>query len=232
MKKVLVPTDFSANSKAGIRFAFRWSAYQHLELVFIHVAHPIKEKKDSQGKLVKFIAAIARNMHAKTAGYSCIVIDGYNADVAIIDYCTHHRNFDFICISTKGAGGIKRLYGTNTGNVITKSPVPVLAIPAGYKSKPIKRILYAADLDHYTPELTKVSAFAKPLKAQVEILHIFSRNQVFKNIRAQIEKLKPSLVVMFTNQDRSLLQKLFMTSKAERLSFDLKTPLLVFRKNI
>jgi nucleotide-binding universal stress UspA family protein len=39
VKKILVPTDFSEYSKAGLRFAIQWSAVQKIELIFIHVLH-------------------------------------------------------------------------------------------------------------------------------------------------------------------------------------------------
>jgi hypothetical protein len=38
---------------------------------------------------------------------------------------------------------------------------------------------------------------------------------------------KPSVLIMFTNQQRTFFQKLFLSSKAEELSFQAKVPLLV-----
>jgi hypothetical protein len=65
-------------------------------------------------------------------------------------------------------------------------------------------------------------------------LHIKQNDAVHslvQNLEKQIEVLKPSIAIMFTNQNRSLFQKIFLSSKAEQLSFDLKIPLLVFNKN-
>lgn len=42
MKKVLVTTDFSENSKAGIRFAIQWASQQRLSLIFVHVLHILR----------------------------------------------------------------------------------------------------------------------------------------------------------------------------------------------
>lgn len=39
MKRILVSTDFSENSKSGIRLAIHWASQQNLELIFIHVLH-------------------------------------------------------------------------------------------------------------------------------------------------------------------------------------------------
>jgi hypothetical protein len=51
-----------------------------------------------------------------------------------------------------------------------------------------------------------------------------------ESLQKAIEKGKPSIVIMFTNQDRNLVQRIFASSKTQELSFELKTPLLVFAK--
>src|SRR5690606_23092306 len=48
----------------------------------------------------------------------------------------------------------------------------VLVVPQNYRVGNIHRIMYATDFKNYEEEMKKVVAFAKPLKAQIEILHI------------------------------------------------------------
>jgi len=278
MKKILVPTDFSEHSTAGLRFAIQWSTIEKIELVFIHVLHISRlpqwtdayflkhsenEKKNYKGRLEKFVSDVYETMGRKQEKYSCVVIEGFSPDVAILNYCRHPADIDFICIATRGAGRLKRLLGTNTGNIITKSDVPVIAIPENYQAKPFERVIYAADFHHYKQELGKVVNFARPLKMPVEIVHFSwpdearldkeiiesgvnkefgypirlhieqndAVHSLVQNLEKQIEVLKPSIAIMFTNQNRSLLQKIFLSSKAEQMSFELKIPLLVFNKN-
>jgi len=186
MKKILVPTDFSEHSKAGLRFALQWSAVQKIELVFMHVLHISRptqwtdayflkyseyEKKKYQEKLEKFVADVYEAMNIKQEKHSCIVIEGFSPDIAILGYCNHHNDIDFICIATRGAGKLKRLLGTITGNLITKSEVPVIAVPVSYDAKPFERLIYAADFHHYRQELERVVNFARPLKMPVEVVH-------------------------------------------------------------
>jgi nucleotide-binding universal stress UspA family protein len=278
MKKILVPTDFTENSKAGLRFAIHWSAVQNIELVFIHVLHIARptqwtdayflkyseyEKKNYQERLEKFVADVYEAMNIRQEKHSCVVIEGFSPDIALLDYCSHHGDINFVCIGTRGAGRLKRLLGTNTGNLITKSKVPVIAVPETYQAKPFKRLIYAADFHHYRQELEKVVNFARPLKMPVEVVHFSwpdeavpdkeiiengakkefgypvnlhieqsdAVHSVVQNLQKQIEVLKPSIAIMFTEQHRSLFQKIFLSSKAEELSFELKIPLLVFNKN-
>jgi hypothetical protein len=145
---------------------------------------------------------------------------------------------------------------------ITKSEVPVLAVPESYNTGIIKTILYATDLRHVKAELKKVIAFAQPLKANIEVVHFitpgeasfdektieaelkkqftydfklhFAKNEgahsLMENLQNQIIIHQPSIVIMFTDQQRTFLKKILLSSKSELLSFELKSPLLVFSK--
>jgi len=278
MKKILVPTDFSANSKSGIRFAIHWATLQKLELVFVHVLQVLRptqwsyshfmkfanqEEKFCRIKFEKFIAGIYRQMNLKQGKYSSIIIYGISADVTILDYCRKNPGIDYICISTRGAGKFKKIFGSNTGNLITKSKVPVLAVPKTYRFADIKSILYATDFRNYSEEIKKIIAFTLPIKASIEVLHFnwpgeiifdektfetaFKKQSKFgikfrliktdatkslvQNLQQHIKVTKPSVVIMFTEQNRTFFKKIFLSSKAEELSFEAKVPLLVFNKN-
>ena len=277
MKRILVPTDFSTNSKAGIRFAIHWASQQKIELVFVHVLHVFRElgwtnaeyaskskaaEAECRVAFEKFIHGIYNNLNIKPGKHSFLILQGLSPDIILMDYCRKQKDIDCICISTHGAGRMERLLGTNTGNLITKSTTPVLAIPKNNRVQQVEKVLYATDLKNYPAELKKVAAFSAPFKAAIEVLHFtwpyekdldekaieaefrkqykyglnlsFKKNDavhsLIENIQGAVKAKKPSMVVMFTNQDRTFFQKLFLSSKAEQLSFQLKIPLLVFNK--
>ncbi|HET9824240.1 MAG TPA: universal stress protein [Chitinophagaceae bacterium] len=278
MKKILVPTDLSDNSKAGLRFALQWSAVQKIEIVFLHVLHISRptqwtdpyflqysesEKKNTAKRLEEFVAEVYSEMKMEGDTYSCVVVDGYSAELGIMQYCNERGDIDFICMSTRGAGKFTRILGTNTGNLITKSRVPVIAIPGDYQPQPFKQLMFAADFHNYKHELKRVVDFARPLHAPIEVLHFSwpgeampdqeiiesgikkefdypvklhmehsdAVHSLVHDLQKQIEASKPSMAIMFTDQSRSLFQRIFLSSKSEQLSFDLKVPLLVFNKN-
>ncbi|MEP7142565.1 MAG: universal stress protein [Ferruginibacter sp.] len=278
MKEILVPTDFSANSRSGVCFAIHWATLQKLKLAFVHVLHILKPTRWTDTyyakyavqqenlckiKFEKFITNIYRQLNVKPGKYSTIVVQGISPDTTILDYCRNNAGIDYICISTRGAGKYNKILGTNTGNLITKSKVPVLAVPKNYRVADIKSVLYATDLRNYKNEITKVVAFAKPLKTTIDVVHFTSPGKILydeklieaafkkalkyglklyfekndgshsliKKLENQIRIKKPSVVIMFTNQERTFFQKFFLSSKAEKLSFRVKVPLLVFNKN-
>lgn len=276
MKKIVVPTDFSTASKSGVRFAIRWALQQNVELVFIHVLNVLIPTRWSEGTasnfisgeleacrthFTKFIENIYKSMDVKPGTYSTVIIQEHDPAKTILEYCRNNKSVDCICISTNGAGGVMKVFGTNTSELIAKSPIPVLVIPKNYRPKEVKSILYATDFTNYEEELSEVIQFATSFRAKVDVVHFawsgelrFDEDTLQKisgdyehglnvdieeinpsvaldeQLQKTILKRKPSVVIMFSNKERNLVQHLFLSSKAKELSFSLKTPLLVYSK--
>ena len=277
MEKILVTTDFSTNSKAGMRFAIQLTSQHKFELTFFHSYYVMKptswsdaaiaayEKKEAdkiQKKLNQFVVSVYKsNGIAFNKKIKCVISSSVFTDSNISEYAFANK-FNYICISTRGAGKLKKIFGTNTSSLINNSSVPVIAVPHNYKKIKIVKILYASDLDNLETELKKVVAFAKPLKGKVELLHFNSQldlitdskdietavkkfsqynvklhlenanpvNTLISNIESAIQKSKPSMLIMFTKQNRSFFEKIFLSSNSAEYSFTAKVPLLVFNK--
>lgn len=186
MKRILVTTDLSPNSRAGLRFAINLAEKQKAKLTFLYV-HQVyhaaswnsveyddsigEDKTELQKKLESLVADVYKRMKVVPGKYKCQV--SYNLGVVsgIKEYITDNK-FDALCIATMGAGGVKKLLGTTTGALITSLELPVFCVPANYRVKPVKKVLYASDMLDYKKELKKVVALAKPFEATVEMLHM------------------------------------------------------------
>jgi nucleotide-binding universal stress UspA family protein len=280
MKKtitILVPTDFSASSRAGMRFAIQWTRQQKVKLVFVHVlsvlrltgwsdkqyeAYAAAQRTLYSRRLTKLAAEVCRQMGVPKYAYATQLIEGISADITLTELSGQRPDIDLICMATRGAGKLKKFFGTHTGNLILRSEIPVIAVPAGYRAKPIKRILYATDLADSEDELGKILNITRPLNAEVVVTHFPQPGETIlnpalvnatwekqfgypvklryesadpglslaENLQGLIGKMKPSLVVMFTDRQRTPFQRLFYPSQTERLSFQLKVPLLVLGK--
>jgi len=277
MKKILVTTDFSENSKAGLYFAIQLASQNNYELTFFNTYHILTptawnevrvggyekdEAEKIEEKLNAFVEETYKGINETAAPYKCVIKSSVFADSCIREYAAEN-NFDFICISTRGAGTIKRLLGTNTANLINNSEVPVIVIPHNYEKLSVTSILYVSDLLNYEKEILKVIEFAEPLKATVELLHLTSapdkkenlaltdraikaitnynvnfqttpRNpneSLVSDIEVAVKSIQPSVMVMFTEQNRNWFEKIFLSSKSAEYSFDAKVPLLVFHKS-
>jgi nucleotide-binding universal stress UspA family protein len=185
MKKILVTTDLSAGSKAGLRFAIQLASQSKFALTFFHSYNIIlptawttarikdyerSESAKIQQKLDQFVDKIYQELGIKAKHSQCVIKSSVFAQSNIMEYAAEHH-FNFICISTRGAGKLQRLLGTNTANLINNSDVPILAVPYKYKSKLISSILYASDLSNVEKELEIVAEFAAPINAEVQLLH-------------------------------------------------------------
>ncbi|ASU32386.1 universal stress protein [Mucilaginibacter xinganensis] len=187
MEKILVTTDQSSNSKSAIRYAAKLAKLRHAELVILQVYHLLKPfkwsdaafekyadefKQKTTAELNAFVKDVCRTADQPAVRYQIALHDNFDTVDGIIEYSAAH-NCKYICISTRGAGAFKKIFGTNTSKLINRSETPVLCIPSAYRTKPIKHVLYASDMTDYERELLQVVEFARPVKATVELLHVF-----------------------------------------------------------
>jgi nucleotide-binding universal stress UspA family protein len=276
MNKILVTTDFSTASKAGIRFALQLAKQTKGTLIVFHAmglpkptrwgdnkynAYAEAELTKAHTRLMRFIDSIGRQSGFTTKAVQGVVAEGWQIDRSVIDYAKQIRA-NFICMSTRGAGVLKKLVGTNASAMLTTSPIPVIVVPKTYRVSPISHILYSSDFNNLRSEMKKVVAFAKPLRAKVSVYHydfllplneakmklekvaakhsarnvkfhfkkLHIENSLAHQLQNDIRKSRPSLAALFTKQNRSWYDRLFLSSKSAEMSFDTKTPLLVFRK--
>lgn len=276
-QKILVTTDLSANSKAGIRFAIQLASQNKSTLVFYNVIELMKptrwsedqydnylkqELANAKAQLLKFVSAEYKHQGVKHAHIQCVVEHSNSVARAVVDYARKIKA-SFICMSTRGAGVIKKFLGTHSSDVLTHSPVPVFVVPKSYRKTKISSIMYSSDFDRLAVELRQVKKFTAPLKTKISVfyydylLEVKEIQQRLKKLAARfkepgikfnfrklniehtlsthlqkdIKRTKPSLVVLFTKQNRDWFERIFLSSKTAELSFDSKVPLLVFRKN-
>lgn len=275
---ILVTTDLSNNSKAGIRFAIQLAAQRGSYLIFYYAMELLKparwndrkfkeysriETAAAEERLDRFVKDVYRRMGMKPGAYECVVEIASSAGKAIVNYA-RKRGVSFICISTHGAGRLRRLIGTHTSYVIKHSSVPVLAIPKNYRRTPLSHVLYASDLTNLKDELDHVKEFANSTASTVSVVHFdsYMRPEEMKerfekltkqyrrpgiefhlrhydwekplttNLKRVTRQLKPSVVALFTKQDRNWFERMFLSSKSAEASFKTERPLLIFPKKM
>ncbi len=204
MEKIIVATDLSANSRAGIRFAIKTAEARNAELVFVYVykvlrasfwtdeeyqAHIDRRGEVYQGELYQFIKGIYRTMRIDPpVALNVAVSHNLDAVEGIVDFAVRH-NGAFIFTSTRGAGRVKKWFGTTASKLIQTSPIPIFCVPSAYKMKTVKSLLYASDMEQHEEELKRVVDFARALNARIEILHLHYHYEYLRNRSAFQESL-------------------------------------------
>ncbi|WP_276370763.1 universal stress protein [Chryseolinea sp. H1M3-3] len=276
MTKILVTTDLSANSKAGMKFAIQLASQNKSSLIFFHVIElqrPTRwntsqyeqfersEVEAAKAKLTRFVKDVYKQIGVRPGKYDCVAQVGSPVGELIIAYAKKIKA-DFICIGTQGAGRLRRIFGTHTSSVLTHSPIPVFAVPKNYRKASISHLLYSTDLNNLRTELKTIKKFAGTIKAKISVLHydyLYQVNEtqdklkkiarahespgikfyfqklniedtLDEHLKKAASRFKPSVVVLFTNQNRDWYERLFLSSKSAEVSFDTTKPLLIFPK--
>jgi nucleotide-binding universal stress UspA family protein len=273
MNKILVTTDLSANSKSAIRFAVQFAKQLKAQLIFYYVAEVTKPTAWSDGQYQLFeketcdrycpiLKKFVEREVGRQPGAEYKVGLGLNVPETIINAARRNKA-DFICMSTRGAGIVKKLFGTNASAVITTSSIPVVVVPQRFKATPIDKLFFASDFAAFNKEMKTVYQLADKLRARLDVYHFdylidvpevrkklekktlkysINKNTSFHFLKLNIEhplsthlnkevkKTKPSLVILFTKQNRKWFDRLLLSSEASEMSFDGRAPLLTFKK--
>jgi nucleotide-binding universal stress UspA family protein len=182
---ILVTTDLSTNSKAGIRFALQLAVQTNSCVIVYHMMELIKPTSWSKGHFArfqheetarrldetnKFVSPLLEAAGINKTNCSIVVESGSTPSEMIISYAKKSKA-DFLCTSTRGAGMVMKLFGTTASAIITRSAVPVIVVPHDYKTKPLKKLMYASDFGSVKKELARVTELAEAVKAETEVYH-------------------------------------------------------------
>jgi nucleotide-binding universal stress UspA family protein len=163
MKKLLIPTDFSASAKNAIDFAIQSAMLFPIEITIMHAFEMHGNMyTDSMGVIKEFnqsqldeaqhkLTELKKQIESKEGITVKTIMAELNLKDAI-KKAIEEFNFDIVVMGTLGASGIKeKLWGTNTASVVGEIDIPVLAIPHDYKWKKPEKFLIATnnfEVDH------------------------------------------------------------------------------------
>ena len=165
MKKILFPTDFSANANNAFNYALHLAAKLGADIITlhaykmpqIHVAHlpntayQIMEQQ-TENEFAQYQKAAqemheqAENEHLSQVNIIHMLEEGLTVDKIL--EVSEKENVDIIVLGTTGATGLKQVFlGSNAARVIDFAKCPVLAIPDSARYSSIKRIAYACSFE-------------------------------------------------------------------------------------
>lgn len=185
MKKILVTTDLSYNSKVAVRFAVQLASQAGYELTFFYanssfiidpfsavtfVGLPEPDNKIQLQNLIKFIHTLYRQTDTELGKINYIAENKLDVNEAILD-CAKRIKADYICMSTRGGGLANKLLGSHTTKILHDSPIPVLVVPKYYRMKKLSSVLYPSDIENINIELPLIKKFAAEFDAPIAVYH-------------------------------------------------------------
>lgn len=194
MKTILYATDYSSNSAAALKYAHALSNQLKNRLVITHVFdYPTILGTEGLDEPFPHLEESAFRMHRKKLEEFCeehlgnkvhdpnILLEAIENKSIIKGIISKAEEWhaDMVLVGMRGGSGLRELImGSTVKQLIEKAPCPVLAIPSDTSHVAIKTIVYATDFeeeDIYA--IRKVVEMAKPLDADIKIVHISTKDE-------------------------------------------------------
>jgi nucleotide-binding universal stress UspA family protein len=188
IKKILLATDFSENSKVAAQYAVQLAQKIKAELILFHTYYI----QTTSVEFVEFIDIhefnLIRNEQLNSLKMS-IEQDGLNitTDVTIglsatdeITEAVRRHDADLLILGLKGTTFLESLFiGSTALSLFTHSPVPVLAIPSSAHFSEIKNIAFAYDGEDVesSKNIQFLSDFTTDLNAELFAFTVLNKEQ-------------------------------------------------------
>lgn len=191
MKNILVPTDFSNNAFKALAYAAVLAKHCGATVHIVHAYTPLEnaiatssmreawnegKKKEKTAALFQIHQDISERFPA--LNFEKHLFTGPTEEV-ILKYC-EKAGIDLVVIGKHGADGLERVFmGSITVSLISKSNVPVLAIPEHYVlQEPSSLVIATRGFERDTKLTTPVFELAALFDLSVHVLVFAEENQV------------------------------------------------------
>lgn len=249
MKSILLPTDFSENSKYAIKFALKFFEGETCTFYILNSQKPsnyitadvlygapgssihdgiLNDNKMELEKMIQFCKSISDGEDFKFVPKLDFdnIVDAVNQAVAL-------NNIELIIMGTNGAtGAAEVLFGSNALKVIRNVDCPVIVVPEGYNFEKIQSVLLSLNYQYNVSKksLGIVSEIVEKHKASIKILEIEEDNieitsqkkpinEVFKNIDFEYFLIKNIPAAMAINAFEQLISVQLHAMIVERKGF-------------
>lgn len=201
MKRILVPCDFSSQSRDAYNTAMNWASQTGGEVValnafFIPAVYDFSYTGETLAFNPEYLTNLekdAKNEFEKMKREANFPSVQSKLEIVYGDVAFSIRNFakdnkiDMIIMGTSGSSGLEGIFiGSNTEKVVRHSPVPVLAVREYVDVLSLKKILFPTlmnlDLTDFMKKLKELQQF---LKATLHILFVNSPGNFLRDSDAK-----------------------------------------------
>ncbi len=210
IKNILVPVDFSDNSRAAYAYAVAMAeniGAESIQVLYVYddympaapLADPLiipsgKTEEELEAELQVFVAEEetvlnALWVHRKGTIKTQAV---FGLPIETINQLSETGDYDLIVMGTTGRKNVSALwFGSTATNVSQRARCPVLLVPAGVKYKKPKEMIYACDFDHKSlKHLSVVVDMAKLFQTDVELLYVKTEENVGNSYTVDVADMR------------------------------------------
>lgn len=184
MKKILVPTDFSAQAENALKVAANMVANNGGEIYLHHSAEiPLHLANSGETRSLPEAIYFIRLAEKK---FSELLKKPYLKDIRIhetighgeiyddVKVATYRNDIDLVVMGSHGSSGFKEMFiGSNTEKVVRTSEIPVLVIKNEHENFKVKDFVFATDFsDECRKPFMEAQKFSKAMGAHMHLLLI------------------------------------------------------------
>ncbi len=202
MRKILVPTDFSAISDNALQFACNVAHQIKGEIFLLNIQSlPANDDAAMAIELIKTIeesdkeklATMAEALKIKYPGLKIETHFAFGIPSLTIKEYLETKTFDFVVMGTRSASGMdKFLFGSVAESVSKHSPCPVIIVHADQTYKPVKHVAVPIDINYKFFEshklVERVVEYAELFKADLSWFYVNTeKKDISENIHMTLD---------------------------------------------
>ncbi len=195
MKHILIPTDFSETADNALQYALELALLSGAACTLVHAYEMpydfaaqmenrvIAIQKNARKKLHDYVEKIKEDPKYQSIRFNLKVEEG--TPESVVEDLTEDVGADMVVIGLNKHSGWDSFFDGNTGaEVIERSRVPVLAVPARYRFTRPKEIVYAAAYrEEDLQNLEELARFARLFDARLRVVHITRKSTQEEKLR-------------------------------------------------
>ncbi len=182
--KILLPVDGSEHSLGAARFLSRMALRPEDHITVLHVINfvPILHDIESYSDVIfrikqevapRIVEEVSDILRSTTAGISEEIEEGSAADLIVEK--AGGEGYDIVLMGAKGVKGLRSfIVGSTTRGVVSRAPVPVLAVrKAQWELRSPLKILFADDGSEYSEAAGRfLLRFPFPGDSELTVIHV------------------------------------------------------------
>jgi len=200
MKRILVPTDFSAQAENALKVAAQLARRFDGEIFLLHMLElPLQLVDPVSGSGTQNLPEAIFFMKLAKKKFRELINEPYLKDIIVHDTVEFHQAFDgimevskehncdLIVMGSHGSSGLKEVFiGSNTEKVVRNSTIPVLVIKNEHEEFDINNFVFATDCNLENKHtLNKAIQFANKIDAHLHLLYVNTANNFKTTLEAK-----------------------------------------------
>ncbi|MGS0527169.1 universal stress protein [Zobellia nedashkovskayae] len=199
MKKIIIPTDFSANAQKAIDYALLLFKNETCTFYILHAYHDAPSALGSKMTFQEDLNKLVKVLQAQNTTYNhrFEAILETDSVFSLTKRTVFSEKADYIFVGTKGLSSLREAFiGTNTLQLIRDiTNCPIISVPSVYTINSLKEIVFATDFKHTfkTEELAPIVQMALICNADLNIAHIKTEENLSDEQKINKEVLRNGL---------------------------------------